>query len=105
MGYKKIGYAKPFLKIFQQFYDLGLDCHVQGTGRLIQYNKFWSQGNGPGNCYTLSLATGKLMRVAVRHVLIKAHLMQSFKNNSLPVFFVLAHIMNFQSFANNLLSC
>lgn len=43
--------------------DLRLDRNIESRDRLIANDQFWLQGECPGNPKTLTLATGKLMRI------------------------------------------
>ncbi len=65
MGNKKVGQSEIPLKILEKIDDLRLDGDIKCRNRLIADNEFRIKGKGTGNTDALTLAAGKLMRIAI----------------------------------------
>ena len=65
MGNENIGQVHFFLQFKKQIHNLGLDGNVQGRDRLITNNQLRVLRNRTSDTYTLTLATGELMGIAV----------------------------------------
>jgi hypothetical protein len=64
MGYEKQSQFQALSQITQQSENLRLDRHIQRRNRLVRNDELRLQCNSAGDAYSLSLATGKLMRVS-----------------------------------------
>jgi len=65
VGDEEIGEVTLFLQFLQQVDDLSLDRNVQSGNRLIAYDELRVESQSTGNAYTLALATGELVGIAI----------------------------------------
>ena len=63
---KEISQAELFLQILKHIHNLRLNGDIKSGYRLITDNKFGIYGKRSGNSYSLSLPSGKLVRITVR---------------------------------------
>ena len=63
MGNKQICRSGFLLNILHQVHHLCLNGHIQCGNTLVCDDEFRIHDQGPGNAHTLSLSTGKLMRI------------------------------------------
>ena len=73
---KQIGQPELGLQIHQQVYDLRLNRNVERRHRFIRDDQLGLECEHARDGDALSLATGKLVRVAARHLGLQAHLAQ-----------------------------
>jgi hypothetical protein len=99
---KNIGHAVTLLEAFQQFYNLGLDGHVKGTGRLVKDKQFGFKDYGPGNRDALTLAAGKFMGIAVNHVGFQVNFSKGLGHHCSPFNFIFAYFVNREAFPDYL---
>ena len=52
-----------FFHFLHKLHDLGLNSHIQRSGRLIGNNKRWILGQSHSDHHTLTHTTGQLMRI------------------------------------------
>src|SRR5262249_18912907 len=62
---EQVGYAKLFLQILKQVDHLGLDRNIECRDRLVADYELGAKRYGSGDPYTLPLATGELVRIAI----------------------------------------
>ncbi|GBR08856.1 hypothetical protein AA0228_0478 [Gluconobacter frateurii NRIC 0228] len=67
MGNKDARYAERCTQIPEQIHDLRLNRHIKRGDRLVRNEKVWAQDKRAGNVQTLTLATGKFMRISISH--------------------------------------
>ena len=65
-----------FLKLYDQFYDRLLYGYIQCRSCLIQDQNLRFQSQCTGNCHTLALPTGHVMRITVCKISRKLHHLQ-----------------------------
>jgi hypothetical protein len=70
---KKIGQTKLSLQILQQIDHLGLHRHIKRRNGLVGYDQLRVQRECPGDTDALTLASGKLVRIALRVRRIETH--------------------------------
>ena len=70
---KNIGQLAPFLQVFEQVEDLGLDRNIKGRYRFVTNQKFWFGCKCPGNTNPLPLATRESVRVAPQVLYLEPH--------------------------------
>ena len=63
MGDEDNGHSQFIFQFFQKFYNLCLDRHIQGRGRLVRNQKLRITGECHGNHDPLTHAAGKLVRI------------------------------------------
>ena len=73
---EQVGQAEITLQVVEQVQDLRLHRDIERGSRLIEHDEAGAQGERAGNANALPLATGELVRVAVLHVRLQAHLLQ-----------------------------
>ena len=73
VGDEDIGKPQPVAQLGEQVDDLDLDRYVQRRDGFIAHDQFGLGGKGPGNRDTLTLAAGKLMRIARRMLRLQSH--------------------------------
>ena len=65
MSNEEISRTELVLELLQQVQNLGLNGHIQSGNRLVADNQLGLKRKCTGNADTLTLAAGKLMRIAV----------------------------------------
>src|SRR5258708_7553077 len=66
----------PPAQLAQQVEDLGLNRHVERRGRLVEQEQTRFENEGAGDGDALTLAAGKLMRVAVEEIAAEADIVE-----------------------------
>ena len=74
------------LKIAQKVHDLGLDRHIERTGRFVEDDQPGFEHKGAGDGDALALAARKLMGVALRRIRVEADLGQGLPYEVLAFF-------------------
>ncbi len=65
MGDHHDAHADLFLEVEHEVQNLGLNGHIQGCGRLVRDEQFWSAGHGHGDHDPLPHPAGELMGIFV----------------------------------------
>ena len=77
MGNKQICRSGFLLNILHQVHHLCLNGHIQCGNTLVCDDEFRIHDQGPGNAHTLSLSTGKLMRITAGMLRCQSYLCQN----------------------------
>jgi hypothetical protein len=91
------------LKLTQEINDLGLYRHIERRGRFVEHDKARSQHYGTCNRDTLTLATGKLVRVAVASLRIEANFLQNPIDHSAASLRTASELVDTQPLRENLI--
>ena len=98
---EEIGGTGFLLNILQKINDLRLNRNIQRRDALIRDDQVRIHNQRPGDAYTLPLSAGKLVRIPVVMLRGKTDLLQDTVNFLLPFLFRRVHLMDVQTFAND----
>lgn len=93
--YKQVGQIQLSFEFVQQFDDLGLDGDIQRRHRLVANNEARFHDQRAGDTDTLSLTSGKLMRIAIEHIRVQPDTPQHL-HDIVPSFIAFRELMNTQ---------
>ena len=81
---KQIGELESLLELFQKIDNLRLNRDVERRDRLVADDEFRVHREGARDADALALAAGKLVRIAIRMIGLKADEAQAARSRDLP---------------------
>ena len=90
------------MQIAQQIDNLRLYGHIERACRLVQHDEFGLQHHGAGDGDALALAAGKLVRVAILRLRVKAHFLQRPADAGAPLVVVQIRVLDQQALFDDL---